>query len=601
MWKESERSVQFAGSYEEPHKSVLHLWKNFVNKHLLRRHIRCVHEELKSVVCHLCAKTFRDNYGLNRHLNELHKEGIEENLRSSSKTKKSGMNKENEPPGKSKLVMKKACPLCNLQVRKLNWHLKTKHDVDKNLEPVFKTFKYHCKTCDKPMRDLWNLSRHEKSCVAADPQTDYRCDVCLKIFVSKQNLTAHKKAIHETSKICEKCKKSFENKQSYFDHLPCFYSCGCGKLFSSFFKFTHHGIKCERGKPTSRGEEVSKTQYHNVISYQCFVCSLNDIKAENVRAHVADNHVIEGPLGCKSCQSEVKDIADHIFNKHSSVRRLKLSYVKAPTLLPLAVAVKSKPIYDKAVTVTVDENEQPEQPEQQESTDPGEGSVVNIEDEQEKDLSAVSSVMDEEGFDMEAEPLSRILEPDPESVGDKYHLIPDPHPYVEEVSSPMLPQACHQGPGLETLQDEDPTAGMVPDVKDCGVSLDILLAVEPEELRQKNHELDVLDKKIEEDFNSARMNDEILEKSIQDLKNSIRNQERAADQNQERAEALSRIDLEVIRNLAFSSSEHNDSKVQGRNFTLVLLEIFSHCSNSGSGNPPPPPPPMATGGIGGNG
>ena len=131
--------------------------------------------------------------------------------------------------------------------------------------------------------------------------------------------------------------------------------------------------------------------------------------------------------------------------------------------------------------------------------------------------------------------------------------------------------------------------------------MDILLAIESEDLRQKMHELDVLDKKIEEDFNSARMNDEILEKSIQDLKNSIRNQERAADQNQKRAEALSRIELEVIRNLAFSSSEHNDSKVQGRNFTLVLLEIFSHCSNSGSGNPPPPPPPMATGGIGGNG
>ena len=86
--------------------------------------------------------------------------------------------------------------------------------------------------------------------------------------------------------------------------------------------------------------------------------------------------------------------------------------------------------------------------------------------------------------------------------------------------------------------------------------MDILLAVESEDLRQKMHELDVLDKKIEEDFNSARMNDEILEKSIQDLKNSIRNQERAADLNQERAEALSRIDLEEIRNLAFSSLTH---------------------------------------------
>ena len=70
------------------------------------------------------------------------------------------------------------------------------------------------------------------------------------------------------------------------------------------------------------------------------------------------------------------------------------------------------------------------------------------------------------------------------------------------------------------------------------------------------------------------MNDEILEKSIQDLKNSIRNQEKAAAQNQERAEALSRVNLEEIRDLAFSSLTHIQQTEDQNIMTGDLQSLF---------------------------
>ena len=47
----------------------------FESKKLLRRHNKSIHEGIKSAVCELCAKQFRDNFGLKRHTKEKHKNG----------------------------------------------------------------------------------------------------------------------------------------------------------------------------------------------------------------------------------------------------------------------------------------------------------------------------------------------------------------------------------------------------------------------------------------------------------------------------------------------------------------------------------------------
>ena len=76
--------------------------------------------------------------------------------------------------------------------------------------------------------------------------------------------------------------------------------------------------------------EKAKDQFHNVISYECFLCGLDGIGAGNIKNHIEEYHedVTDNVVGCKSCKVDVEDVPDHIVSKHASVRRMKKSYVK---------------------------------------------------------------------------------------------------------------------------------------------------------------------------------------------------------------------------------------------------------------------------------
>ena len=117
----------------------------FETRKLLRRHIKTIHEDIKNVACDLCGKKFRDNYGLRRHTKEKHKNRNQQILIENLK-------------GRKQL---NACPLCQKKIKRLNWHLKGTHGVNKNMEPIIVESKYQCKFCDKKMRDSSNLKRHE--------------------------------------------------------------------------------------------------------------------------------------------------------------------------------------------------------------------------------------------------------------------------------------------------------------------------------------------------------------------------------------------------------------------------------------------------------
>ena len=149
------------------------------------------------------------------------------------------------------------------------------------------------------------------------------------------------KQMHETSKTCEKCNVEFAEKQDFYAHLPCQYSCRCGKGFSSFSKYSQHNRNCEKGQPV---KPLTEAHYHTVISFQCFICALDGISTEMVKIHVEENHPLS-IIGCKSCCVNVDNVSDHIFAKHASVRRMKTSYAKLPPLPPV-IAVKSKPKLD---------------------------------------------------------------------------------------------------------------------------------------------------------------------------------------------------------------------------------------------------------------
>ena len=153
------------------------------------------------------------------------------------------------------------------------------------------------------------------------------------------------------------CSEVFANKQKFGDHIPCFYSCSCSKKFSNFYTFSLHQSKCI---------EELKSLYHNVISYECVICGMDGMLADDMRVHIEGLHVTCSR--CESCSVDVSNMIDHIFDHHYRIRRMKKSYTKfkldvnrveddAPSMenqprqispshsvASLAVAFKSKPL-----------------------------------------------------------------------------------------------------------------------------------------------------------------------------------------------------------------------------------------------------------------
>ena len=95
------------------------------------------------------------------------------------------------------------CPVCDKKVKKLNWHLRLSHGVDRNLKTTFNGFKHQCQICEKPFRDKGNLGRHMLSCQKKN-SNDCKCSLCGKSFSSKKNKEIHIKDMHLAGKSCVK-------------------------------------------------------------------------------------------------------------------------------------------------------------------------------------------------------------------------------------------------------------------------------------------------------------------------------------------------------------------------------------------------------------
>ena len=132
------------------------------------------------------------------------------------------------------------------------------------------------------------------------------------------------KEINQASRTCEKCKKYFENKQDFYNHLPCKYKCHCGKRFPSQWRFNRHLNSCDDSKQNKTSASSIKSDFHNVISYKCFICQLGGIKCEDVREHIETIHsCISEPIRCDPCDVDVHSLFDHICDNHVTIRRLR--------------------------------------------------------------------------------------------------------------------------------------------------------------------------------------------------------------------------------------------------------------------------------------
>jgi KRAB domain-containing zinc finger protein len=308
-------------SHSEVHHLCSQCGSMFETKRLLNRHMHYVHKDGKNVECKICGKRFRDRFGLNRHLTEGHKE-IENGVKKAGGEIEIGEDKENVVPVRKVQQRKQVCPLCDQTFKRLDRHLKHKHGVNKVLNPDFSQNKFQCKSCGKPMRDKFNMDRHDKYCDKGKDK-EIQCRFCQKKFFSNQNLLIHVKRIHETNKKCNKCSVTFETKYQFFEHLPCHHTCECLQNFPTFRNLVLHRKKC---KTVNRRE--SESEYHNVISYKCGVCEVDGIRGEELRLHMDNHHEEDGISRCRICLLDVSNLLDHIFDKHHVVRRMKKSYIQ---------------------------------------------------------------------------------------------------------------------------------------------------------------------------------------------------------------------------------------------------------------------------------
>jgi len=128
--------------------------KSYTQSHLLKSHIKIVHEGIKTIKCVTCNRYFTQKHSL-----KIHKCIIQNNT---------------------------------------------------NLESLPKGVIFKCDSCDKSFNQYQNLENHIKT---IHEGITFECDTCYKSFSTNQSLRLHKESVHEKIRInCDLCDKSFTQK-----------------------------------------------------------------------------------------------------------------------------------------------------------------------------------------------------------------------------------------------------------------------------------------------------------------------------------------------------------------------------------------------------
>ena len=356
------------------------------------------------------------------------------------------------------------------------------------------------------------------------------CVKCDETFSSKKNREIHMKYLHSIPKTCENCSVIFKDKLEFYLHLPCQFTCKCGKKFPIFYKFDRHRKRCHRSlQKVAQNEE--KSEFHNVISYNCFVCNLCDLSTENVKKHIAEHHAnltMTESNRCESCDVDVYDLAQHVFEKHSQMRRLRKSYVKSNggnLQCPSVFAVKSGPVVVETG-----------------------GNLPPMFDVKSKPVEVGSDdILIDHQNEMFATHQFNEIELNTE--------INKTHASAESVLE-------NQSLCLEISTNASRSSTSTPNNVDSesenwdDVDLEEYLVKETEEEKVKNLKLDILDKAIEDRMNASILQNQIFDSRMQFLKDSIKKKEMDRSLNRSRADSLMKIGLDEIESRALMSLSH---------------------------------------------
>ena len=120
----------------------------------------------------------------------------------------------------------KKCKYCDKSFEDLSdliFHIKTVH---KEKQKNDQDGDFECKICQKKFKYLWKVKRHINFFHVGD--SDYKCDSCGKIFITRHNVKRHKLSCEKLKKEkierylkrnCHICGYSFTKKESLKSHI----------------------------------------------------------------------------------------------------------------------------------------------------------------------------------------------------------------------------------------------------------------------------------------------------------------------------------------------------------------------------------------------
>lgn len=182
---------------------------------------------------------------------------------------------------------------CNKKIFKKCWMIE---HIQLHLNPDA----FHCELCNKSYSSSKVLKEHTKEVHSPEENRHFKCDTCLKPFVSNAHLNAHIMVAHG-SVPCPQCPKILASQGSLKKHLVAMHGEGeqyvcdvCARVFRSKQCFDTH-VKGHLG-----------TRLENKV--QCTVCSVWLTDKYCLTKHVRRMHIQpEVALACELCGKQVRN------------------------------------------------------------------------------------------------------------------------------------------------------------------------------------------------------------------------------------------------------------------------------------------------------
>lgn len=280
--------------------------QKFSRTDTLKKHERHIHANLL-VKCTFCDKKFTDKSAVSAHVRSVHEPN--KSTKGSSKRSYATMigrdevtlkcnvitSKSNKKTSrKRKIISSKGTEAnevksmqtsgkCIMETENTNLTSRSTNEAKHGIEK-----KFGCTKCSRKYSTNWNRLRHEQSHISL--QRPFKCDICEKTYIWKQDLNRHKlNHLHRKYK-CKICHKVLSRRDNLRNHMQSVHQQEL-PLFRS--NCLSRAAKCDTCSKTFRSKQ-SLVQHRCVLpsndELNCEICQRKFPNRSNLKRHVQDFH-----------------------------------------------------------------------------------------------------------------------------------------------------------------------------------------------------------------------------------------------------------------------------------------------------------------------